>query len=253
MSTPYGAAQQGGLVPPVGIVPNLPYAASAQAEARSSDWQRSGDGNPYLDFFKAIWDSPVGDLAPELLKNTLAGNPTANILAIMKYFTDGDDSDASNPTNVFNSTQNSSTTVENDLGNSGLTSSAVDYFNAEIAKLYGMDRATAYQEALSNTAYQRAVRDMKNAGLNPAVLFGSGRGSSASGVSFIGKNSGSGSGPGEDENLFSDGVYHGIPVIAGIVASIVGKNPKYFLPAQQTATALMGLMDDFSKGQLGFN
>lgn len=37
-----------------------------------------------------------------------------------------------------------------------------------------------YSERLSSTAYQRAVRDMKEAGLNPAVMFAGSSGSSAS-------------------------------------------------------------------------
>lgn len=74
-------------------------------------------------------------------------------------------------------------TTSSDAGHAGSFSAAsLDYLNADLAKHYGMDQTTAYNEALSNTSYQRAVRDMQAAGLNPAVLFGNGRVSGADGV-----------------------------------------------------------------------
>lgn len=74
-------------------------------------------------------------------------------------------------------------TSASDAGHSGAISApSLDYLNADLAKYYRMDRTTAYNEALANTAYQRAVKDMQDAGLNPAVLFGNGRVSPADGV-----------------------------------------------------------------------
>lgn len=74
------------------------------------------------------------------------------------------------------------TAVGGDYVGNGQT---VNYLNADLAKAYGMDASTAYQEALANTGYQRSVKDMQAAGLNPAVLFGAGNGDAAGGVGYV--------------------------------------------------------------------
>lgn len=102
-----------------------------------------------------------------------------------------------------------------DVSGTVLSPDTFDYLNAELAKAYGMDRATAYQEALANSEYQRAVADMQSAGLNPAAIFGRGSGSPAASFSGSAKTvSGEGSSSGKSKN-------EELPALVGSVVTLL--------------------------------
>lgn len=131
---------------------------------------------------------------------------------------------------------------------------SLDYLNADLAKHYGMSKETAYSEALSNTAYQRAVKDMQAAGLNPAVIYGAGRGSAADGVSYVSSASSGGGGGGgrsyrgrgggkSSGKLFDQGTWGAVSAAAGLAGMAATKSPTGFWIGQTTAQGIMGAIN----------
>lgn len=105
--------------------------------------------------------------------------------------------------------------------------SAQNRFNAEEAQ-----KARDFEERLSNTAYQRAVKDMKDAGINPVVAYSNGA-SGASTPSGSAASSGSGgSYSGYRPSKNPDPLMSLLQAIGQAIIVGVTKNPKAVAKAQ---------------------
>lgn len=100
-------------------------------------------------------------------------------------------------------------------------------FNAEQAQL-----ARDWSERMSNTAYQRQVQDMKNAGINPALISGVSGGASSS--SAMGASHGTSGSPGSPS---AGSIFSG--AINSAVATTLMTNSRDFATNVRREIALM--------------
>lgn len=157
--------------------------------------------------------SSVGSLIGQLSFADLKQNLASDLQKVAEA--SGDTAYLSNP--LFQSSAQSSGKVSSSSpslssstsargSNTRSRSASIPYLDAALAQQYGMNRETAYQEALANTAHQREVQDLIRAGLNPVLAAGAGGGASVFSPATseaVSSGSSGGSGRSVKKNQFS--------------------------------------------------
>lgn len=135
-------------------------------------------------------------------------------------------------------------------GGSGGSSAkqALNYYEAPLAEYYGFGKETAYQEALANTSYRRELNDMRKAGLNPSVIYGS-HNTTGADSNAIPRSSGGGGGGGfrrygSSQKGLSKVAYYGIQLASTAAGAILGGSRGASIGARVglTASRLIGAL-----------
>lgn len=205
-------------------------------------------GTPVYEFFHN-----KGQLAQSVVRNSLNFGLTSGLLQGAQSAKAAAKTSAKSQSNSSSSSSGVSPLVVARPSVSPSQPQTFDYLDAPWASAYKMSRETAYSEALHNTSYQRAVKDMMKAGLNPAVIFGAGNGntagvpgfaSSASLPSQVGVRSSGSSyrGSNSSDRLVSSSAYSVISLLGGIVgAAATGNAGGYWIGSSVAQGAMNAL------------